>query len=333
MSTEKSEKYLLVAITGLVSLAVGVGSGRLLDFLRAQSPKLVYSVASAETFPGQNQRTGILLVRAGNAGGKEAEDVLVRVSVPGASVREQMVTGVPNVDQLVKVASDSIEFRLPFLNPGEQVSVHLLLDITAAQTETPVVEVRGKGVSGTQEDVTEGRRNERSELLSLSGGVLSALGTSFAFMMLLRRRLGVTLGSTHADDQRDVFAYVLDVYELHSEADDLRRTTRERTYWSIADQLVGKWLAGRQEHHIVQGARALEHLINYADMAGSSRDLIRVSLARLRAAAGDNAGARRELDAITVRSQKSRVIRTRIADDPRLSALMPSEDVSKTTSA
>src|SRR5215216_6097891 len=67
----KTGKYLVIVLTGLVSLGVGVGSGLLLDLFRAQAPKLTYTTTSAEMFPGTNQKTGIVLLRVTNNGRRE----------------------------------------------------------------------------------------------------------------------------------------------------------------------------------------------------------------------------------------------------------------------
>jgi hypothetical protein len=323
MPTESSrtEKYLLIIVTGLVSLAVGVGSGRLLDYFRTQAPRLVYSVTGSESFPGQSQKTGIVLIRFGNAGNREVEDVLFRVSVPGATIQEQRVTGVPNVEQMMKGGPNAVELRLPFLNPSEQVSVHLLLGLNTPELSTPTVELRAKGVVGVPDNVAEAAtRSPLSEFATLGIGVSAALLTTLALGMQLPRRWGARAANTFGDDQRDVVAYILDAQGLSSDAQTLRVSARELTYWAIADQLTAKWLASGDAETVKKGCRALGQLLQYADMASGSCDIIKLHMARLFVAHGDDEEALKQI--ATIRHRNSPIIKTRVSNDSGLSQLM-----------
>jgi len=323
MAEESSRvgKYALVLVTGAVSLAVGVGSGLLLDLFRGQAARLTYTITSAEVFPGESQKTGIVLVRVANVGRREAEDVLCRISLIGASIREQRVSGLSNIDQATKTTSDTIEVRLPFLNPREQLSFHLLLDMTGSQLVPPSVELRAKGVTGTQEGLGDAERSVFSRVVSLGGGIFAGLATSLAFLLQFRERLGAgRLGSSHQGDQRDVLAYVLGAHGFFNEAEEMRRLSRSKIYyWSACDELVERWLRNGDRGEIARGVGTLLHLLDYARIAGSSSDLIRLNVARLAAGGGDGQAARDYL--AEIREPNSRVIKSRVAHDQGLAAL------------
>jgi len=315
----KVEKYMVVGLTAVVSLVVGVGTGLLLDFFRSRAPRLVYTISSAEMFPGENQSTGIVLLRIGNSGGREAEDVFCRVSVADATIKQQKTEGVPNVNQLVKATGGAVELNLPFLNPGERLSLHLLLDLHGSQMAQPTVQLRAKGVTGVEESPGQETATSPSEILTLSGTVLAAFLAGLTTLLAVRARTRGVVLWTH-DDQREVFAYILGVHGFLQEAQQHRLVGREETYWSIADMLTEIWIAAGDRDQAGKGVRALEDLLDYAHPADSSVNLIRLNIARLALVAGDEAKARSILAGL--REKNDAQLKKRLAHDPHLAAFL-----------
>ncbi len=140
-------------MTGLISIAVAVGSGLMLDVFRDRASDLIYVIASSGDFVGQVQRIGIAVINVSNPGGKEAEDVHCELNSPTAILKDFKITG-PAAAGAIQKTEHSLELRLPYLNPHESFTVQLLLTPEAGGTAAPEVHLRGKGIVGHQERPT-----------------------------------------------------------------------------------------------------------------------------------------------------------------------------------
>ena len=142
---ESIGKYVLIGLTAIASLVVGVSSGLLLDFFRERPATLTYTIATSESFVGRLERIGIAVVTVSNSGRKEAEDILCRLAFKGATIKEQRVVGLPTAAATVQPGNQALELRVPYLNPQESFSFHVLLALQDGGVTRPAVELRGKG--------------------------------------------------------------------------------------------------------------------------------------------------------------------------------------------
>ena len=298
----------ILAISGFISLLIAVGSGLLLDFFRSESFNLQYTINSAEIFPGE-QTTGIVSIDIANVGRREVDDVFCRITVPGVRIREQRIVGLFGGDEIISTTENSVEVRFPFLNPNDEFSVHLLLDsFSQILPLEPVVELRGRGVIGSQEVPPQGGQTDllRNVLTALAGIVAFVLS---AQVVLSRGGLpGLTSG--HFDDQRDIVAYVLSGHGFLVEAEDLRHTGRRLSYWSIVDELTDKWLNIGDNEMLARGVAVLDHLLEYATIRESSKHLIRFNIARLALQSDDTVRLRKEIR--NLNAKKSSIVAKRL---------------------
>src|SRR5207249_4971052 len=144
-------------------------------------------------------------------------------------------------------SDNAVEVKLPFLNPAENLSIHLLLGSSISSTALPEVEVRAKGVTG-KEETKDTQQGFASDILSLGGAAFAAISTLLATFTLITRRLKLHSElkmDQDDDDQRDIASYLLGIHGFQEEAHELRRSVRTMAYWSIADDLVERLLRSR----------------------------------------------------------------------------------------
>lgn len=327
-SSASNSKLTTLIIAGVISLVVGVASGYLVNWISEKRLLLTYDITAIQAFPGQQERIGIVAVRVANGGQKELENIDGTIVFADAEVKDISLQGLtPNaVTQQKRV--DSVEFRVPFLNAGEQFSVQILVTPKQPSLQSPTVNLRAKGTVGRAEAKGESKqdRSVRDELFPLIAAAVATLiaaaltvilrlgGRTSALDVLLRR-------SGYSDDQRDVFAYILGLDGFVEEAQHIRHWPREWSYWSISDYLTERWLfnAGDKEC-LAKGRAVFERLLQYAQVADSSVHILHLNAARLAIALGDTEAARAHVQAAT--SAKDIVISKRLLLDQPLSKLV-----------
>jgi hypothetical protein len=318
---DRSKLYILL-ITGLISLVVGVSSGLLLDLFKAKKPKLEYQIVTTGAFSGSNENIAILSLEIENDGSNELEDLTVQVQLGNAEIRESKVWGLPSNKYVTKFEKSSFSIESPFINPTETLRADLLLTLAGEKLKKPTVEVRAKGIVGT-ERLAQQPSNRFFSLFSTILSVLIALITAFyvvpSVLNRIRGRKGVEFTASHHDDQRDVAAYVLDINGLHDQASRLRVITRKMSYWSIADDLTQSFLNDGRATELQKLANALEGLLQYAAIAETSCFLINYNLARIYLKLGDSARAKVKLT--KAYKENNYVIAKRIAMVPGLEEL------------
>jgi len=325
-STASNSKFTTLLIAGGISLVVGVGSGFLVNWLSEKRLLLTYDITAIQAFPGQQERIGIVAVRVANGGQKELESIDGTILFTDAVVKEVSLQGLtPNAATQQKRA-DGVDFRVPFLNAGEQFSVQVLVTPKQQDLQSPSVSLRAKGTVGRAEAKGESKHGKsiRDELFQLIAAIGAAL-VAGALTVVLRLKgrvspLDMMIGFGPSDDQRDVFAYVLGLDGFLEEAQLVRHWPRDWSYWSISDFLTERWLsnAGDKER-LTKGRTVFEHLLQYAQFAKSSSRILHLNSARLAMALGDTEAARIHVQAAT--TTKDIVISKRLLLDQSLSNL------------
>ncbi len=324
--TSKKTDIQKIILTGLISLVVGVGSGLLINYLTEKRPKLIYDITTQEIFPGQKNNIGIFALRIANDGKREIEQLLCNLKFPDGKIAERKITGIPESTFVVRGSATDIEISVPFLNPGEQFSIQVLLNEVKQPLERPKVEVRGKGILGVEAKAK--KASNTFELLSLIIAVLATLITlPISARYLLKTRITGRIGVNTADekddlekhsgaDQRDAVAFVLETQGLSDDAEAIRKSTRELTYWGISDYLRNKWIREANKEKIRMGIQSLEFLIDYAQMQDESMRIILINMAKLALVIDDPESANKFLQ--IAREKKIPYLEARISADPDL---------------
>lgn len=304
-----------ILLTGIVSLIVGVGSGVLINYLTVKQPKLIYDITTQEVFPGQQNNIGIFAIRISNDGKREIENLLCHLKFPGGKITERKITGIPNSAMTIAGAEHDIEVSSPFLNPKESFSIQVLLSDIKQPFPSPVVEVRGKGVLGSEAQSDSRSHRTLSEIFSLAIAALATLLTAFSTFRFRIMRQHLTIKevvnpSHHSADQRDTIAFTLETNGLHEDAQIIREWPRKITYWAASDALCYKWLKSEDQDRIKNGLNSMELLINYAAIADDSQRIIHLNMAKLALALKDYKLTNKYIT--LARSKKDAIIEKRI---------------------
>jgi len=324
-----------ILITGLVSLAVGVGSGLFINYFTEKRPKLTYDITTQEVFTGQVNNIGIFAFRVSNDGKKEIENLLCQLNFSEGKITERRVGGIPVSARTVGGSDEEIEVSVPFLNPNEHFSVQVLLGDVKEPLVRPSIEIRGKGIVGKEIESPESSKKTFGNIFPLLIAAIATLLTALATLKtVIDRRFKNLSGmlvelddmkdpTKHAGgDQRDTIAFALDTKALYEDAKIIREWPRELTYWAASDALCNIWLTSKDNDRTVKGIESLDFLVNYAAIADDSKRIIFLNIAKL-AFSSDNRDLSKKYlsDAL---SEKDDFIKKRVEADTILSSLYKS---------
>lgn len=309
---KQATTFIVPIITGIISLVVGVAGGVILNYFTERKPILQYAVVASEVFSGTTQNSAILAIETANPGLKELENVRIQIALPNAKIVEYKIVGLPSTAFTAAPQEKALVVDIPFFNPSEKVSVQLFVALSASNFEAPSIEVRAKGITATQSQTLK-RDKDSVSRLTLLGTAAMALVPPLVMFWYRKRRQYTT---SHSDDQREVFAYILSINGLHDAANDARNSPRSLSYWSHADAVTEQCLKTNSPDQIQKGIKAFKDLMYYAAVAETSRMLINFDVAWLAASIGDVDTARVHLKRALVVNHE--VIKKRISFEPRL---------------
>ena len=180
-------------VAGLVSLAVGVGSGITVNWFTAREPGLEYALVTCDQFAG-DQFAGkslyleIVTLNISNPANKEVENVTSSLNLHSLIINKIKVVGlVPGSYTPPLTKEGSVIITVPYLNPKESYSVELLLTSQTPSIPKLDVVVRGKGITGLPR--AAGGNNSDNNLLSVVvSSAASILAVSMLFLTLYLRR-------------------------------------------------------------------------------------------------------------------------------------------------
>jgi hypothetical protein len=109
---------------------------------------------------------------------------------------------------------------------------------------------------------------------------------------VLRRRPRLLPFVGGRGDQRDDFAFLLEVNGFTSQARALRRLGNDQSYWALSDAFVASVLGGQDNREAAErGVRVLEEMLSLYNIASSSQAIVRLNIARLALVSGDQSKA------------------------------------------
>ena len=123
----------------------------------------------------------------------------------------------------------------------------------------------------------------------------------------------------HKDDQREILTYIYGINGFYEEASSARTSPKSLSYWSESDFLAERCLASETEDTLKRGITAMEQLLDYAEMAETSRLIIRLNIAKMATAINDLEKARENI--ALARKGNHKVVEKRIQFDNRLQKL------------
>jgi hypothetical protein len=308
MSEVKVENvsYKNILLTGVISLIVAVLGSWIVNKLTNAALGLVYETATSEVFSASSGSVQIATIRIKNNGTKAIEEVTAVIASEGSEIKEYKISGLSKDSYTSSLNKSEVNVSIKYLNPEEEFNIQFLLSGEKAQVFSPKIELRGKGVLGKSKET----KNRSSVTLLF---IPALFGIVMVYLLpIIRRKLFPHYGYTtkHKDDQRDVLAYILGNFGFIAEAKEIRLIERTISYWSLCDYLCEKWISTGDKEVCLKGARAMEQLIEYADIADTSVMLINTCIANLYKNASDNEkSAQAALNAFEV---KHKVIEKRL---------------------
>ena len=318
MGNIQKTNYKALIITGVISLAVAVGGNILVNKLSEEKLLLTYDLTVSETFSSSKKNIRIATVTVSNSGSKSIDDVSLTVELPDGNIQEHKISGLPVNSYNIDKKKSKLALTTKYLNPEENFYIQLLLNNPKEIEFLPFIDLRGRGTLGTQ--VVKHKKNALLEMILT---IMVALTTAMLFLRFKSYRTKIfgldyidsklsDLGDKHGDEQRDVVAYILSMMSLGTYADEIRYIPREISYWSICDHLTQKWLDTGDKTKYMEGAKALEKLIDYAQINDQSILLIKSNIARLYKEAGDINKSKSIIDEILLSG--SGVIQSRVSN-------------------
>ncbi len=277
-------------ISALLGIVVSVIVALILGRLQAREPHLVYWSTEALPFSGQNGNVSIYQISVSNDGKQEISDVACVIRVPGAKVDQYKVMANPLLNASTSISNDSVNIQIPNLNPSESVQIALLVTSSLTLPLHPEILARGKGITGTEKNLTKDEGAPTGILASTLFVATAAVALSGLFFSLLRHKSLANARKSLAnamepagppgDDQRQVLAFICRVNGLRALADQYIAQTHETTYWAEADRLgqMGTDDPGGEQTAAIE--RVLEGLLAYnPQIAESSIAIVYYNLA------------------------------------------------------
>lgn len=277
--------YKALIITGIISLAVAVGGNLVVNWLSEEKLSLTYDLVSSESFASSNSHIKITTLTLSNEGTKSVDEVVLSLKMNSGVISEYKIFNIPANLYTIKEDSKQLVLQVKYLNAGDHFSIQMLTHSDDQKEFLPSVDLRGRGVIGKPSKVKESNSFLESVLLAMAAiaafvSVLSMWSNKKVNSLLESSRFDLENGK-HRGDQRDIFAYVLSINGLLSEAKLVREFPRKIHYWSIADLLTEEWIGSGDKTVQEKGIKVLTDLIDYAAINGQSIRLVQTNIIRL----------------------------------------------------
>lgn len=312
-------------LTGAISLGTGIAVVVFTQYLTEKKVSLEYETIASSLFDGKTQKTAILQVNITNAGKKEIENITSNIAFTKATIIEPKLLSAHGEAHTLQHKGSQLEAKSNYLNPGETVSIQMLIAPVGNSVENPEISIRSKGITATQRRDLQ-PRTATSFFWTTAPALLGMLATLAAFLLTYGRVFRTILGhpalfsDKHLDDQRQVMAYLLGAHGLYPEAERVRTLANDTSYWAQSDGLAELCIESGDKAKISKGINCLRALIEYADINQTYGKLIHFNIARMCVAADDLESAKKHL--ALARSPRHEVVEKRIRFSDALSKLL-----------
>ncbi len=204
MDEGKSFKIFLAVLSAILSVFFGVLGTNFADvfFFKDQ---LVYEITYGEPFISNNERIQITRFSVENEGRKLITDIDITINPEGRKIEQYQISGVTK--DIVTIIEDTLPFhaRLPYLNPGEKLTIQFLLRAAAGIDNNLLPIVRAKGINAQLRSTKEPKN---ITFLTTMPAVLSTILFGIVISILIREALDKTL-------QRETMFVLYNKYGFH----------------------------------------------------------------------------------------------------------------------
>jgi hypothetical protein len=292
---EKKINWQQILVTALITGIITVISGLIVFKFQEHEPKLTYSAIETIPFEGSNKVVGIYNVVLENEGKKDLKDVVCVVKISKSQIDQYKVSVNPANIHSETQKDDTLTVKLSGLNPSEEVTVSILASSQSTLPKRPEVALRAVGLTGTEKSSNGKDGKFQDLLLTVAGGVLATLALLFTLSSKLKGRV---LGSTvskilpsekHSGDQRNILAYLCNLFKLNEEEEKYRSLNYKVEYWSESDKLAMSAIESKSSDYSLKIDKLLRELTQYASMSDDSEAIVYYNIARVAAARGEHA--------------------------------------------
>jgi hypothetical protein len=144
---EKSINWKQIIITALITAILSLAVGYFLVVVQNKEPKLTYEVIENTNFDGNKTASLIYSVIIRNEGKIYIENIQGLVEIDRGMILDNIIVISKTMKSNVSNNQKSIEFSIPYFNPGEQFKISLV----ASDEQIPPkvsVDIRGSGIVG-----------------------------------------------------------------------------------------------------------------------------------------------------------------------------------------
>jgi tetratricopeptide (TPR) repeat protein len=215
---------LTIFLTAVVTLAVTVISGVVLDFIRNARPTVSYSIKDAIPIDlGDHKRVGAYMVSLVNTSRRVVKDLVCHIEAGEAKLRNGGVEASQGFEMDIQESDTCLAISIPYLKKNERFEITVIAEGVYIP-KTPAVAVR----SPNDITVVTGDRVSPSLPLRFAFAGLVAACVGILASLLAQQRLSPM-------SQRDVLTFAASVTGLPKLAEAYATSTGDLSYYSQGD--------------------------------------------------------------------------------------------------
>ncbi len=330
---DKKINWKKIIITALMTGAVTIMAGMILFNLQTKKPKLVYDSPETSPFQGAGKNFAIYNVVISNTGGTNIEEVVGVVQFPDSFIDELKVTAPLSLNYSSNFIGDTLSIEIPNLNPTESISVSILVTSQSDMKNSPVVSVRGMGISGVARTSPETGNLIKEPLftvaliVSLFSIFSSYFGVSISSVSVAGLKFPFprfdNISGRHYGDQNKILSYLCGLNGLVEEMDEYLVRDGNTDYWSEADRFGALGILTPGSNETEKRKKVLLDLNEYTQMAVVSKAIVHYNIARIAFSQNNTEEAKKHL---TI-AQKigGKIILTRLNMEKNLNKILDQE--------
>lgn len=281
-----------ILATGLITGIVTIVTGIILFWWQGKEPKLTYNFVKSIPFDDGGSKVFIQQFEVLNSGNKIAEDISFIVQFPKSKIQKSSIRIDGAIKHKKEIKDDSITLTVDSLNPSEGLSLSVLLEGQSILLVDPNISLRAKGIIGEKIGIS---KNESQYAIAIGIALVAAYAGIFAFILSnkkYRKKLplliNLLLGRTnHNNIQKNNIASLLSMYGFPEKAREYLNYGSSREYWVEADLIAAEAIAA-DDTTKKKMLQVLFHLVDFHDMASSSKAIVHYNIARIKKSLDDN---------------------------------------------
>ncbi len=149
MDEKRVVRFKILDIPAIVTTIIGVLGVFLITFLSAK-PSLRWEILPVTNFTKDSVKISIVNIKVFNSGGKECEDVALKIDLGVAIDSNNVLLQKSNstLPILKTFGSRDVSCFIPYLNPDDEIIFSFFTNSNTVEENKIRVDLRGKGING-----------------------------------------------------------------------------------------------------------------------------------------------------------------------------------------